>query len=261
MKIMTCNIRTYGADDGDDHWVHRKNFCAEIIRSRQPDIICFQEMWAEQFTDLKPAFPKFDAYGMIDEPLTRHPMNTVFYRKEQFDALSAGGYWLSETPHVTGSKSWDSANVRLANWVRLVDRASGRELRVMNTHLDHVGQVARENQARIICEDAASYPDDYPQVLTGDLNCDAHNAAIGVLKDAGWTDTYGAVHGTEDPGFTYHGFEGPKFAASSKCGKMDWVFMRGGLTATGAEIISDDRRGRFPSDHYFVSADVVLKDD
>jgi len=255
---MTCNIRCYGGDDGDDHWEHRKDFCAEIIRSRQPDIVCFQEMWTEQFADLKSVFPEFDSYGMIDEPLALHPMNTIFYRREAFDALSAGGCWLSETPHVTGSKSWDSACVRLANWVRMKDRGSSREFRVVNTHLDHRGQVARENQARIICEDAASYPDAYPQVLTGDLNCDVHNAAIEVLKHHGWVDTYGAVHGAEDPGFTYHHFEGPGFAASSKCGKMDWVFVRGAWKTTDAEIIQDDRDGRFPSDHYFVSADVVL---
>jgi len=258
LRIMTCNIRCYGGNDGDDHWVHRKDFCAEVIRSRNPDIVCFQELWAEQFADLKPAFPEFDAYGMIDEPQTMHPMNTIFYRRDVFQLLSAGGYWLSETPHVTGSKSWDSRCVRLANWLRMVDGTSGKEFRVINTHFDHVGQVARENQARIICEDAASYPEEYPQILTGDLNCDGANPAIALLKRNDWVDTYNAVHGTEDPGFTYHAFKGPDYAASSKCGKMDWVFVQGEASITGAEVIDEARNGRFPSDHYFVSADIVL---
>ncbi|MBT3605406.1 MAG: endonuclease/exonuclease/phosphatase family protein [Candidatus Latescibacteria bacterium] len=258
MNVMTCNIRCYGGNDGDDHWPHRKDFCAEVIQSRKPDLICFQEMWAEQFVDLKPMFPEFDSYGMIDEPQTFYPMNTIFYRRDAFDYYSAGGYWLSETPHVTGSKSWDSACVRLANWLRLRDRTSGKEFRVINTHLDHKGQVARENQARIICEDAVAYPDDYPQILTGDLNCDAHNAAIGVLRDRGWTDTYGAVHGTETPGFTYHAFDGPDYAEKSNVDKMDWVFARGAVDVKQAEIIDDERDGRFPSDHYFVSAEIEL---
>ena len=258
MKIMTCNIRSWGANDGDDSWVHRKDFCIETIRSREPDIIGFQEMWTEHFADLKPEFAEFDFYGMIDEPLGRHPMDTIFYRREAFDLVSSGGYWLSETPHVTGSKSWDSACVRLANWVRLFDRDSQKEFRMINTHLDHRGQVARENQARIICEDAKAYPESYPQFLTGDLNCDHQNPAIGVLKEQGWGDTYGVIHGTEAPGFTFHAFKGPKFAESSRCDKMDWVFARGEINVLNAEVIDDDQNGRFPSDHYFVLAEVSL---
>ena len=35
MKIMTCNIRGYGGDDGDDHWNHRKNFCVFVLAEVQ----------------------------------------------------------------------------------------------------------------------------------------------------------------------------------------------------------------------------------
>ncbi|RKX35231.1 MAG: endonuclease, partial [Verrucomicrobia bacterium] len=51
MKILTCNIRCFGADDGKNGWAYRKGFCIETIRSRTPDIICFQEMWSQQFAD------------------------------------------------------------------------------------------------------------------------------------------------------------------------------------------------------------------
>jgi endonuclease/exonuclease/phosphatase family metal-dependent hydrolase len=171
--------------------------------------------------------------------------------------ISGGGYWLSESPHVSGSKSWDSECVRLANWVRLEDLSTGNEFRVVNTHLDHVSQVARQNQARLIVEDAAAYPPGYPQILTGDMNCDFSNPAIEIFKAGGWIDTYGAVHGTEDPGYTYHQYLGPGFV--SDIGKMDWILMRGSLKARHAEVIRDSRDGRFPSDHYFVSVTFSLK--
>ena len=256
MKIMTCNIRYFGADDGEDGWVHRRDFCAQVIRARKPQVICFQEMWREQFDELVPAFPEFATFGMIDEPLGRHPVNSIFFRRDLFRCLSQGGFWLSETPHVTGSSSWDSACVRLANWVRLEEKGSGKEFRVVNTHLDHVSQPAREGQARLIGEDAAAYPDEYPQFLTGDMNCDAGNRAISIFGEAGWRDMYAAVHGAADPGFTYHGFRGPAF--ESKVGKMDWVFARGQVWVVNAEIVTDARDGRFPSDHYFVTAEVEL---
>jgi len=257
MKTLTCNIRFLGARDGDNGWTHRRDLCARVIASRSPDLICLQETWGPQLDDLTAALPDFAHFGIVDEPLGANPVNTILYRRDAFDLLSQGGYWLSATPHVTGSSSWDSACVRLANWLRLRQRGTGAELRVVNTHLDHVSQAAREGQARVLVEDAAAYPDDYPQLLTGDLNCAAGNAAIDVLRAGGWRDTWAAVHGDADPGLTFHGFEGP--ACSANHGKIDWIFSRGAVRVTGAEIIDDSDGDRYPSDHYFVGADVELE--
>jgi endonuclease/exonuclease/phosphatase family metal-dependent hydrolase len=257
MRIITCNIRYFGAKDGNNGWEHRRELCAEIIRSRQPDVICFQELWGEQFADLAAAFEDFATFGMVDEPIGLRPVNAIFYRRAALRRVSAGGYWLSQTPHVPGSRSWDSACVRLANWLRLQDRASGAEFRVVNTHLDHVSQLARENQARLIVEDAAAYPVDYPQLLTGDMNADSTNDAIAVFRRGGWIDTYAAVHGTENPGHTFHGFLGPDHV--SDIGKMDWIFARGAIAVTDAEVVMDSKRGRFPSDHYFIAAIVNIE--
>ncbi|MFC1453499.1 endonuclease/exonuclease/phosphatase family protein [Verrucomicrobiota bacterium] len=256
MKILTCNIRYFGAADGNNGWKHRRQLCADVIRSRSPDIVCFQEMWAEQYRDLAAAFPGLQSYAMVGEPVGRHPTNCIFYRADGYERVSAGGYWLSDSPHVTGSKSWESACVRLANWVRLAERETGTEFRVINTHLDHVSQTARENQAKLIVEDTAAYPTEYPQILTGDMNCDCTNKAIAVFKACGWLDTYAQIHGTEDPGFTYHEFGGPGY--SSECGKMDWIFAKGTVETVDAEIITDSLNGRFPSDHYFVGAELRI---
>ncbi|MGR8999889.1 MAG: endonuclease/exonuclease/phosphatase family protein [Gammaproteobacteria bacterium] len=250
--MLCCNIRDYRAADGKNDWVHRKAFCADVIRAQVADIICFQEMGVEQFNYLASEFPEYDTHAMTDEPCGLHPVNCIFYRREQYKRISAGGYWLSERPHVAGTKSWDSACVRLANWIRIEDRKSAGQLRIINTHLDHISQAAREQQAALIAEDARAFAADYPQILTGDMNCDSHNKVITILKAAGWVDTYNAVHKTEDPGPTYHAFLGPEHCSS--IGKMDWIFMRGNLTVTDAEIIRTSVSGAYPSDHYFVSA-------
>lgn len=262
MNVLTCNTRCYRAQDGKNDWPLRKEMFVQVVRSREPDIICCQEVDVEQFVDLSAAFPEFEWYGMVDTVTGRHPQNSVFYRSDRFKLISAGGFWLSQTPHVAGSKSWDSDCIRLANWVRLVEVSTGIEFRVVNTHLDHIGQTARENQARLIVEDSSAYPDEYPQLLTGDMNCDHANAAIKTYKKGGWQDTYAAIHGTEDPGHTFHAFMGPEFTSSShrqkSIGKMDWIFYRGKVQVTGAEVVKDSVNGRFPSDHYFVAAVVNL---
>ncbi|MBN1916358.1 MAG: endonuclease/exonuclease/phosphatase family protein [Verrucomicrobia bacterium] len=256
MLVMTCNIRYSAAPDGENDWPHRKALCFDAIASRAPDVICFQEMMRDQLVELREAFPGYDWNGTMRAPGSRDVPNAVFTRREVFVVTSSGGYWLSETPHVPGSSSWASADVRLANWVTIEERASGRELRIVNTHLDHVSQPARENQARLLAEDARAFDDAYPQILTGDMNCDARNPAIGILRQAGWRDTYEAVHGPDDPGPTLHEFLGP--AHASDLGRIDWIFTRGNVRVLDAEIIRDSHEGRYPSDHYFVSATLEL---
>jgi len=244
------------AKDGENGWEFRRALCAEVILRQQADLICFQEMHSDQFNYLADLLPEFAPFGMSDHPLGDHPLNAIFHRKDSFTVLENAGYWLSETPHISGTKSWDSKCIRFANWIRLKDVSTGRDFRIVNTHLDHVSQPARENQARLLVEDASAYPADYPQFLTGDMNCDATNSAFAIFKEGGWQDTYSAVHGVENPGTTYHAFKGSE--CSWPVGKMDFIFCRGSVRVVASKIVDDSREGRYPSDHYFISADVDL---
>lgn len=264
MKILTCNIRTSHANakDKENAWPLRKDLCSAVIRKQDPDVVCFQEMSEDQFFDIEAGLPGFRFYGMADSMVGRRPVNTIFWRADAFDLVSAGGYWLSEKPHVPGSKSWGSACIRLANWVRLTERASGVEFRVVNTHLDHVSQDAQLKQAELIAEDAAAYPDAYPQLLTGDMNVDATYPALAAFRAGGWFDTYAQIHGTEDPGYTYHAFAGAAFDPQTHqpfegkppLGKMDWILARGAWAMAESTVVKDHEQGRYPSDHYFISA-------
>ncbi len=262
LRVLCCNVRKNVADDANtgDNWEARRDLCAEVIVAQGADIICFQECFNEHFEDLRVRLPEFETFGLSSPGTEFDPTNAVFFARDRFELITAGGFWLSETPHIAGSKSWDSASVRLANWLQLKDRSSGRELRVTNTHLDHIGQTARENQARLVVESADVFDGGLPQLLTADFNADASNPAIHVIRMGGWLDTYTAVHGPADPGFTFHAFLGPKFPESRPPekvkGKIDFIFCRGPVKPLAAGIIRDSRNGRYPSDHYFIFADV-----
>jgi endonuclease/exonuclease/phosphatase family metal-dependent hydrolase len=256
LRILSCNIRKSDADDGPNGWSHRRELCAAVLKGRNPDIICFQEMRHEQYQDIKTAFPEHRFYGMTKTATCSHPINAIFYHAKRFTFLSAGGYWLSETPHVAGSSSWQSASIRLANWVRLKDQHIDRQFRVLNTHLDHISETAKWNQMKMILKDSCHFPDDFPQIMTGDLNVDQQHRVIQMIKDADWWDTYQKVHLPEEPGNTYHGFLGSSYQTEK--GKIDWIFARGGIKVEAAHIIRDGENGRYPSDHYFVEADVQL---
>ena len=257
IRILSCNIRYSRADDGENSWIHRKELCRDVIRSRDAHIICFQEMTPEQFGYLKTEFPRHDAYWILDEPEDGEPVNAIFYRKNAFLLESSGGYWLSEIPHVAGSRSWHSDCIRLADWVILTDKRRGQQFRLINTHLDHVSQKARENQAKLINEDAAAYDASFPQVLTGDMNADKDNPAIRIFKDRRWKDTLELIYGDSELGYTGHKFLGAGLPNAAQ-GRIDWVFVRGEIRVKSAEIVKDSIDGRYPSDHYFLSSEIDL---
>jgi endonuclease/exonuclease/phosphatase family metal-dependent hydrolase len=264
VNILCCNIRRNVAVDIEEGngWDARKELCAEVMRAHSPDVICLQECSDTHFDYLRGRLPGFDSYGLADLRAGFDPANAIFFARDRLEAITAGGFWLSETPHVAGSVSWDSKCVRFANWVHLRERSSGREFRVTNTHLDHIGQTAREKQAQLIIEAAAAFADDLPQLLTADFNADASNPAIDVIKAGGWLDTHAAVHGPADPGFTFHAFLGARFPESRPPekikGKIDFIFCKGPVRPLAADIIRDCRDGRYPSDHYFLSTEVEI---
>jgi endonuclease/exonuclease/phosphatase family metal-dependent hydrolase len=262
-KILSCNIRTPLEMDekSGDGWDARKVLCAEVIRSQQADLIGFQECYAVQLDYLKSQLPEFASFSQfIRGPIgsNLNPLNAILYSRNRYEMTSAGGFWLSKTPHIADSVSWDSARPRFANWIDLKDRTTGRAFRFWNTHLDHKGETARREQARVLAEAAGAYPV-LPQILTCDLNAPAGSPPVQTLKGAGWIDSYAAVHGAGDPGFTFHAFKGAAYIAKSGEGKIDWIFCRGGARPIAANILRDGRQGRWPSDHYFLSAEVVFQ--
>lgn len=263
-KILSCNIRVPLAEDdaAGNGWEARKELCLEVIGTQHADVICLQECRAVQLAALRQRFHDFDAYGLSNPSPAYDPANLILFRRDRYELISAGGFWLSETPHIAGSSSWDSARDRFVNWVHLRVRDTGQQLRVWATHLDHVGHEARTQGARLLNEASDAMPAELPQILVGDMNAPVTHPAIKTLTAGGWQDTYAKIHGPEDPGFTFHGFLGPKRAEKlgRKRGvKIDWIFTRGPVAARNAEIIRDGRDGRYPSDHYFISAEVALE--
>lgn len=275
--VLTCNIRVaLHEDDATGHgWKTRRDLCIDVIRAQRPDIVCLQEVLREQIRDLERAMPTFRSFGFdgpeMDARMTGYhgiAKNPIMYSRARYELVTAGGFWLSETPHLPGSLSWGSARARHVNWVRLREHANGRQFRVINTHLDHESQPARERQIKLILAEAATYATEFPQIFAGDFNVTPANPVLQLALDAGWTDTRIATPGPRDEGHTAHAFRGPDYrpkssataamATPAKRGPIDFILTRGPLSTLGWKIIRDSREGRYPSDHYFVAARLVL---
>ena len=260
-NVMSCNIRITGleADEVDGRrWDDRKDVCLKVIKSRKPDIICMQEVIYESYEYMKKKLTGYIAFGFEGpemDPWTEgyHYIgkNVIFFSKSRYELIAEGCYWLSETPHIGGSISWESSRARHCNWVRLRDRKTGRQFRILDTHLDHITKVAKTRQTEVIVAETAQYADDFPQILFGDFNSGIKDEPYALLTAAGWQDAYEAVHGHEETGFSAHGW---KFERPNKGRRIDFIYMHGPVKALSAEIVKDAPRGIYPSDHYFVSA-------
>ncbi len=264
-KILTCNIRVALAEDDEKGvgWNARKNLCSKIIHSYAPDIICLQEVIKVQMDDMRSFFPGYASFGFEGPEMDPFPegyhwiaKNPIFFSEKRYEILTGGNFWLSDNPLIGGSKAWETARARNVSWVRLKEIKTQKEFRVINTHLDHISQDAREKQISLIMTESNQYSEEFPQIFTGDFNVDIKNPVIDIIKESGWSDTYALVHGSSYPNFTYHGFDGEEYKSTK--GPIDYIFIRGNIKAKRAEIIKDNDEGFYPSDHFFVSAEVEI---
>lgn len=265
--VMGCNIRVALPEDDaiGKGWTARRKSCLTIIKAQKADLIGFQEVLKVQADDLKKAMPDYGCFGFEGPEMDVDPeryngiaKNLVMYSKKRYEMLSAGCYWLSETPEIGGSKSWNTARARHLNWLRLKDKRSGKEFRIMAVHLDHKDQEARNKQGELLVRESNQYLPDFPQILVGDFNVTAQNPVYGIITSGGWKDTYTAIHGDKDPGATFHNFEGTGYAKAKTNGKIDFIFTKGKFKSLAADIIYDQLDGIYPSDHFFIRAEIAF---
>lgn len=271
-RVVSCNIRVaLPVDDAAGNgWDARRKLCEQVMKRQQADIYCLQEVFGRQYRDLRTMFPDYYAFGydgpemdaQSDTTYFGITKNVILFSKKRYELTAGGSYWLSEKPLTGGSKSWETARARHVNYVRLTDRRTGRAFRVASIHLDHISQAAREAQIGVLIDEAAQYPDAFPQILAGDFNSRPGNSALGRLLDAGWRDSFVEANGSDVQEFSVHAFKGAAYVPKkpTKPGRIDFIFLKGaGIRAVASHLIKDADGDRFPSDHYFLAADIVIE--
>ena len=181
---------------------------------------------------------------------------TKIFLTSKYEMLGAGCYWLSEEPLIGGTVSWGTTRARHCNYLRLRDKKTGEEFRIIDTHLDHKSDNARREQARMLAEEAGQYADDFPQIICGDFNSSISDGAAQTLHVAGWKDAYEWM-GFPDR-FSFHGFKGEKY--TKKNTRIDFIYLHGKVKPVHCRMITEGVNGILPSDHYFVMADVKVGD-
>ena len=267
VKVMSFNVRYGSADDGPNSWPNRREILRDVVKQFDPDFLGVQEAQPQQVDYLKKQFPR---YGCLVEFREATPgageSCAVFYRQDrwQLDEKENGTFWLSETPQVRGSKSWKAACPRIVTWGRFVDKTckvkNPRAVYVYNTHFDHISQLARQKAAEMAARQIAGRRHKDPVVLMGDFNAGESSRPISYLtgREAGGelklVDTFRVVY----PGAKKVGTFG-NFSGNDSGDKIDFIFTLPKTKVLDAEIVRYNREGRYPSDHFPVTAVLELR--
>lgn len=260
VRVMSFNIRYGTAKDGENHWDRRKEFVVETIVKFDPDLLGTQETIGFQRDYLAEKLPQYGVLGVgRTDGREDGEMMAVYFKKDRFEKLDAGHFWLSETPDTVGSKSWDSSLPRMVTWIKLHDKRQPDALPVafFNTHFDHMGPTAREESGRLLRQRIATLGKDCSVIVTGDFNADEGSkpylALFGAVEEqeSPVVDSLRLLQPKREPGEgTFSGFK----AGATKGARIDWIGVSRDWKVVEAGIDRTERDGRTPSDHYPVTA-------
>jgi len=251
LLVMSFNIRYGTAQDGDDRWPLRAALAVAVIDSVAPDVLGLQEALRFQLDELHAVIPGYGEVGVgRDDGREAGEYAAILYRRERLRLLDSGTFWLSDTPTVPGSMSWGNRVTRICTWARFEDAPSGGRFAVYNVHLDHESQESRERSARLIAERLADRSSPEPLILLGDFNVGEDNPVRQFLTgSARLADTYRARRPPASMEGTFNGFRG-----DSTGPRIDAILVSDRWLVRRADIVRTSRDGRYPSDHFPITA-------
>jgi endonuclease/exonuclease/phosphatase family metal-dependent hydrolase len=259
LQVMTFNIRYNNPGDSLNAWPLRKDILASQVLFHEVQLLGVQEALHGQIVDLKERLPNFKTIGIGRDGGEKGEYSAIFYDSTRLQALGSATFWLSLTPEVVASKSWDAAITRIVTWARFKDHKTGKTFFAFNTHFDHIGKEARRESAKLLLQKVASIAGTTPAIITGDFNASPTDEPIRIIMDKRdplhLTDTK-EISATPHygPTGTFNGF-GPKERDDQP---IDYIFIKGPWKVKKHATLSQTWSGRFASDHFAVLALVAL---
>lgn len=264
-KVMSFNIRLGTGADGDNVWENRKETLIDVIKEDDPLLLGVQEaLWFQmEYLDESLECYKWVGIGRDDGKEAGEVM-AIFYKEDALELLDSGTFWLSQTPEKPG-RGWDAACNRTVTWTKFRCKKSDHEFVFCNTHLDHVGTIARKKGAELLMERAWELTEHgkLPLFVTGDFNVTKDSEAYATV-----TSGHGDIPGLVDANvvakerdiaqpYTFHGW-GRVPAENGVV--IDYVFVNDKVDVEKFKINPVKHSdGRYASDHVSVVATLSFK--
>ena len=225
------------------------------MREQQADVVGLQEALHGQIEEILQAVPGYAYVGVgRSDGRQAGEYAAILYRTARLQVRRSDTFWFSDTPGVVKSTSWGNQIERICTWAYFEDR-EGPAFYLYNVHLDHQSQPSRERSAALLLERIGARDPKAPAVVTGDFNAGEKQPgrsgdARGVLATAS-----GSCIRTPREAGTFNGFKPGQTGGD----KIDFVFVEPGTEVLDAAIVRASRDGRYPSDHFPVTARIRLR--
>lgn len=234
MRLVTLNVRNPSFDDGENAWPNRREEFLDVLLRLRPTVLCLQETIAGQADEIRKTFGFRTLVGTPREADGTGEMCAILTTTPE--TYASDTEWLSETPNVAGSMSWNTACTRVVTWLDFGPFV------VFNGHLDHISLEARTNGMSQILRRAEKIGK--PSLIVGDFNAEPDEEALALARKAGFADL------ADGTGPTFHNF------GRGDAIRIDYVLARGPWRCRAAWV----ERGNY-SDHDAVVVDLDLVTD
>lgn len=219
------------------------------IETHLPDTFGVQEASNTWMTYLKRELGGYYACVGVGRDNGSGEHSAVFYAKDKFNLIDSGTKWLSETPDVTSKFPSSSLN-RIFSYAILERKSDGARFMHVNTHFDHKSEEARSQQAGVLLDFIAKYPD-LPIVCTGDFNTGYMGTIYKNLVAGRLGDAADLAPGAKRAA-TFHNY-------GSSSSIIDFCFVTDDkIKATYYDVCDDKVMGDYASDHHPVYIEYQL---
>ena len=129
------------------------------------------------------------------------------------------------------------------------------EIFLINTHFDHKGRESRKQAALLLKKRIQKLEKDARVIVTGDFNAKEGSDPYLGLVGGNILDTYRMAHpNRSEKESTLSGWNG-----RTSGNRIDWVLCTRNFRVLSAKIDRSEFGGRYPSDHYPVTATLRLR--
>lgn len=254
IKLLTYNIKNDYQKEGSDTWDLRKQRMFNLLHHYEPGIFGVQEALLNQLVYLDSCLTQYRYIGTGRDGEQAGEYCAIFYDTTQYKVIKQSTFWLSPTPEVV-SKGWDAAYPRICTFAQFQVRDTPERFWVFNTHLDHVGIIARLESAKQLLQQIQTLNVNYdPVILMGDFNAQEDESSIQYLKTHLKDGLYISQSPCYGPLGTFNGF-----ASDPVDRRIDYFFIQNMKVRSYVHI--DDRRdnNRHISDHFPVMMTIAIE--
>ena len=254
-----CRIGSYNlrcpCDPPPYDWTSRAPRVIANLHAIKYDIFGVQEAVDTQIATILQN-TRYQSIGVGRDAHLAGEYSCIFYDPARFTNIGQNTFWLSSTPEVPASKSWNTACPRICTYGTFLDKLTGKIFVFANTHLDHVSPQAQLNGIKLIVKRLKAIPGKFPVVLTGDFNAFPDSSPIAEISR--YLRQARAVSETPHRGpahETYHGYVPPTLPRAHTA-PIDYIWVSETVRVLAHEAQDDFKDGYFASDHYALMAEV-----